>query len=123
MGVRDTVYGLWERWHAANSVGEGGFSFQSEQLDSHYSITMERDPCGWEISLLEQQPGDDQVSKKPKLQANLLLGVASVMLERKVLAMRTLRANLRAHHTSFRFVLRCCLLVFASLVLLNWSFR
>jgi hypothetical protein len=101
----------------ANIVGEGGFSFQSEQLgkflcsvalflltyvaiDPQYSITLDRALCGWRIFLWKQQPGDDQVSKKPKLQANLLLGVASVMLERKVLAMRTLRANLRAHYPS-----------------------
>jgi hypothetical protein len=41
-------------------------------------------------------PDDDQVSKKPKLQANLLPGVASVMKGWQVLAMRTLRADLRA---------------------------
>jgi hypothetical protein len=41
-------------------------------------------------------PGDDQVSKKPKLQANLLSRIASATKGWQALAMRTLRADLRA---------------------------
>jgi hypothetical protein len=51
---------------------------------------------GFDASL--SMPSDDQVSKKPKLQANLLPGIASVMKGWQVLAMRTLRADLRAFH-------------------------